>query len=523
MRACDSSWSVLATTFPNENTHSSRSKTLDLINSNTSNSCKKASITSARSVGLQLQVSVGCGTDLRMKLTIADAMEAESSSSARKRKRDEYADNGFERSRLQQQEHRGSSRHLMPPPLPKPKLPQRGLPPYAEPLSGRAAWPAPASRQCVEVYEDRTWREAPAETFVPRHDVRRDATYTNSRPQEQKNLPIRPSPTRHDLSQDFLQHRTLESSRSRRDDATRQSAAQSVYDAQSFAQLSLQSPKGSRHEYSGLARGQESVEYGYHTLRNDGSRPLMYHSPTYRDIEKQQGDEGRPQHRPFAESKQHYYGTAALGARDSHPSSVPQEAFDAPAASVTSPFFKQGSAAYRPPTMQRPAMRGTFDTGTGFQLASSNSRASQAFGGPKSLNGLPFIEKPRRPHDRRALYQSTTYRQDTLNESQEPLAAPQTPRNSQGLFQRPDRPPPPASYATSRPQLNTYRDRVTIPPTTGPQMPMAANQDEALSQIRGVRGVSSQASFQNFQRAAPSYGAPRPLVSSAGGRRSVRR
>ncbi|KAK3673816.1 hypothetical protein LTR78_006371 [Recurvomyces mirabilis] len=97
----------------------------------------------------------------------------------------------------------------------------------------------------------------------------------------------------------------------------------------------------------------------------------------------------------------------------------------------------------------------------------------------------------------------------------------QTPRNSHGLFRRPDRlPSPQPVYAPSRPRPTA---RVSLPPSQHNNVPSRLHQEHALSQIRGVRGASSQDFRPGQNHRGPLYDPPPPPVSSAGGRRSVRR
>jgi hypothetical protein len=99
---------------------------------------------------------------------------------------------------------------------------------------------------------------------------------------------------------------------------------------------------------------------------------------------------------------------------------------------------------------------------------------------------------------------------------------PQTPRNSPGLLRRPDRPPSAVHRSPVKPEPRSYNRRITLPPSTGPSMPMATTQDEVLSQIRGVRGVSSHRHIPGYQLAAPNHNVARTLFAS-GPRQSVRR
>ncbi|KAF2479987.1 hypothetical protein BDY17DRAFT_29832 [Neohortaea acidophila] len=97
---------------------------------------------------------------------------------------------------------------------------------------------------------------------------------------------------------------------------------------------------------------------------------------------------------------------------------------------------------------------------------------------------------------------------------------PQTPRNAQGLFSRPDRPPPSTTQASNAIRPNVHTNRVLHQSRQRSTRPGTINPDSALNQFPGVRGVHSQRGMPAYER--PGF-APQGSLSTAGGRRSIRR
>ncbi|KAK3067439.1 hypothetical protein LTR53_015702, partial [Teratosphaeriaceae sp. CCFEE 6253] len=200
-------------------------------------------------------------------------------------------------------------------------------------------------------------------------------------------------------------------------------------------------------------------------------------------------------------------------------------------ASVASPFFKRGVAS------TSDAQRRPMPAGAGRVPSNSHSRDArvhhwtssphhehvQSFAPPSNPQRLPPMTRSREAPEPQPLYDTVSYRRPDPDQYQCTHDPPQTPRNLQGLFQRPDRPTPSAAYAQSRPQSTAYRGRVSLPPNKHTMLPPTGSQERALSQIRGVRGVISQGLRPSLYGQGPLYDAPRSLFSSAGGRRSVKR
>ena len=448
--------------------------------------------------------------------------ENEITSSGRKRKRNEFADHPHEQSNGEIQPRRTNSRVLMPPPLRSFKPPPQPTTPVPDYASGQPIQRPVSSRQPIRVYEDNAWRATQAAMSHEQQGNGEPMAYGHSGLQPQRELPFRPSASSNTQKCGFMDpHPQYEvHSRPNESYATHQmSSAQPAlpYQQPSYQPLQTQvrSPYAQPQEYfadregHGMQRERDSVTEGY----DSHYRPKVPH----------QAERARLPLQPLPESYQNRQPFVRPQACDSHTTPSPRRSAEHQAASVISPFFRQDSAAQRAPTSQRPFIGGdpirrqyanpTQQTSHDQRLAQGMADGRQSHAEPRSLNGLSFIDRPHRSDDHQPLYQSPSFRPDSNAAYQRPSVVPQTPRTTQGLFQRSDRPLPQASCGPNRAQSNRRPGRVSLPANAGPSIPLASNQDEALSQIRGVRGVSS-------------YGkqhAPRGLYSSAGGQRSVYR
>lgn len=198
-----------------------------------------------------------------------------------------------------------------------------------------------------------------------------------------------------------------------------------------------------------------------------------------------------------------------------------------------SPFFQRNDRVSRPLTAQRPPTRGSMvrtkrcalsQYGASLQRVPSSSYAYQESNGRfRNPNELPSTSYSVQRPSHVPAHNPPFRRPNIAPHNPRKTPVPQTPRNSQGLFDRPDRPPPSSMHYEPRSQANTNRSRISLPPNHVSQMQMAGNPDGALLHVPGVRGVSSQHGMSSQQRLTSAYGAPRNLFSSSGGRRSVLR
>lgn len=173
-------------------------------------------------------------------------------------------------------------------------------------------------------------------------------------------------------------------------------------------------------------------------------------------------------------------------------------------AAMQSPFFRNGPARARPDSLQT--------------LAHESQDLSRP---PKQpLFQAQAQRQPSHATERRPAPDQSAY-QPPLRYSQYHHPPPQTPL---GPIHRPDRPPSVFSYAPSRISPQTPRGRVSLPPNSvrAPTY-VHGNQDGALSQIQGIRGLASRQSKPSAFATQPAYGVSRELFSAAGSRRSVRR
>lgn len=137
-----------------------------------------------------------------------------------------------------------------------------------------------------------------------------------------------------------------------------------------------------------------------------------------------------------------------------------------------------------------------------------------------SLNGLSFIERPHRVTDHQPLYQSPNLLPNKTD-SQSPPSIVSISRNSLGLLQRPEIGHISRGNFPGRPQSDTFRSHSKFPQNLHASDMSRRSDEQTLQNIPGVRGMSSH-SAQKYGN-EPSYADRRPLFTSSGGRRSVRR
>jgi hypothetical protein len=292
------------------------------------------------------------------------------------------------------------------------------------------------------------------------------------------------------------------------------------YDPVSLAQLSLQSSSQDDLLAGDQAYDQAASNYRFaskstrasHNLYRPPHNMLAHHVYDHRDNTQPNpvGQFFSSDHRMVSKMQ----NPMDLGASQSNF----QKQLDA----TSSPFFKRGVNAIRPDTVQRPPARGNdaltqFPGGDGRRSIQAASRAvSQTFVQCQDASRSYHMNdyQPAYPH--RQIYSRRS------GGRQQSTAVPQTQRNPQGLFQRPDRPAHSSYHSPTRAEPLNYGRRITLPPSTGLSMLMPASQDEAISQIRGVRGASSYGNIPGYQPLTPSYNVGRQLFST-GPRQSLRR
>lgn len=473
-------------------------------------------------------------------LTTAVAAEYENSSSSRKRKVADYDAYGADTADGQpflEPHPRVSSRDLMPPPLKVSNPHQHAMPRGSEPVPLRYLRRPSTSRQSTRAHKDQPRTSShQMETRDDRgrgDNVLRQA-FLRQASVEHRTLPFTPSPV-HETQLRAVPEGALPIHDTHRYErrAPPIAATNSRSPYQPLAQLSIGPPQ--RHK--GLVS--RPVEFSSALLQStrypqgqSGARTTRYDAD-HGTVAQQRDDQVRKPLQPFSAS--YLNRQPGMSSQVGQPSAVvpPQRQSQPSAASVISPFFKRGHGAISRPTgFQRPPAQGSFvsphyasrglDTATSHSLAPSHHDTSHTHGQWPSLNGLSFMERPGRPAERQTLYHPPNRPEAMDDKHIRQSMIPQTPRNSQGLFQRPDRPSAPASYESSRPQSTTHRSRISFVPGQQPRS-SATSQEQALSQIRGVRGISSQGVRLNNYENGLLYDPGRMLYSSAGGRRSVRR
>lgn len=412
--------------------------------------------------------------------------EQQQTSSARKRKLSEFADgHNYHGPPLSITNHRTSSRDLMPPPLPKPKLSQQLR--SSLDVQSRAAgslWRTP-SQQLVQSRQGKHWESHQQATVLH-----------NYAPQQ--TLPFRPSPSRMrqprgqleelDAAQDSV-HRNQLASRNVQDNHASHLAPRMTLASPAFHRSSFPMPNASRTgplDSRVLPRRYPDSE----TTHHGEEFPNDHHPPESRRREPLQAFTSSQINRLSQRNGDGSHHTPRSQAGPWH-SGVP----------VTSQFFREDRLPdiqpERPPTRHSMAQYSFAeqrrDYRDGLSHSSTRGRASQP-----TLNGLSFIDYPHRPSDHQPLYSSPSHHVDTSHPNAHRLAP--SSHDSQGLFQRPQfSRSSAASRAGDRPYLPDPRSRTTFAPSQVHQVP----QERVLSRIRGVRGIDTQGPHGSFSRTRP--------------------
>ncbi|KAK0917162.1 hypothetical protein LTR91_014338 [Friedmanniomyces endolithicus] len=436
------------------------------------------------------QSSVSAANDRPLKQGHNVPAAHNTSSSTRKRKLTEYAPELPEHVTTHISQPRSNSRELMPPPLPRPR--QR-------PERIAAAPPHPVSKPFGHARDEYTWQR---EAAGGRDE---NALYSPPRLNPQA-LPFRSSRS-NSMHQQHHYHHNAPCPRS-----------------------SAPSRQGQYNIVNGHHDPPQQLTY----QEREGLLTFPLHHPETRDTHQNAGYgfvaqrlESPAQTPQLLYSANQIDQELSTGLGNQLGINPPQMRRGLPIAPVASPFFERG-AAFGSPAEGLPT--GGRHTQSQYRIQDENNRTNpsydyaQVYSQRPSLTGSTFADRLRQTVDHQAPYQMRPYQAATvLTRSGEVRDVPQTPRNLQGLFQRPDLPQLPASYAHSMSQANAHRGRVSLPLSRQTVGPAKGSQEKALSQIRGVKGASSAGVRTGPNQSGPLYDAPRTLFSSAGGRRSVRR
>ena len=451
--------------------------------------------------------------------TVADPNEAQQSSSARKRKRDEHLHSKLAQDIGHSRSLRCLSRDLMPPPLPRTK--PTHLLPASESSRDNRAETLQAQSLHSSGQQIRRPRQPPStQRQFGQHD-NSNMAYGYAMSQQPVQAQLDTSPGLQRQPQAFDQHIEPQKHFGRSGYVPHTRLDVNDHDVVSLSQLSL--------------RSYDEDDTRIHR------RPIGDHNYASQSIQPFPSEyQNRATH--LSEQQREYYGLSPSRSVDQRQGLIHREvrsrvqsAMFAPPPQATphgqhtlasSPFFERDQPAFRPDTMQRsPARRNqaqlmAFDPAQG--ALSGTTAIPRSLIESHGMNRSSYVDPPRRPGDHPTLYQRPQYQHDMATQRQHSNMIPQTPRNSHGLLMRPDRPPPVAHRSPVESESRNYNKRITLPPSRGPPMPMATMQDETLSQVRGVRGVSSHRHIPGYQQASPHHNVARTLFSS-GPRQSVRR
>ncbi len=442
-------------------------------------------------------------------------IEIESSSSARKRKRDHLGEAHAydEQTKGHEPQHRGSSRDLMPPPLPRPNIMRQ--PPLASP----AGYQEPPGSRLSTFGRDRDARlvDGPSAYVSVKHSLQNEGNNVTQLHQSLA-LPVRSNERPESQTS---RHRPQDLNAFRNFNGNKTAAQHALHDTQPFERLSINSPEQQRHRYS-RPGGVQALPVAHRSLERDHRGGQSHHYGPEYGISAPRNVYHVPHDRSL---------TAISEAVRATPS--PQKRIVAPQAnSVISPFFKRGSAAVQPQHLQHPPTRESFvrcahpplhNAAAGYQLAptSRNVHDPRHQHETQQISRSPFIDRLRRSNDPPDVEPAQGYSRAALSRDTQVAPNGQPSEGYQRFIRRPDVPPSRIAHPSTASQPYRGHQRISLPSLGGRPVQSAAGQDYALSQIQGVRGISSQRGVLNNH--GPPLGSNRNLFSAAGSRRSVRR
>ncbi|KAK5163752.1 uncharacterized protein LTR77_010425 [Saxophila tyrrhenica] len=444
------------------------------------------------------------GASPTIRPPVRQAIELENSSSARKRKREHFDDVQSLPQRADVHRPRGSSRDLMPPPLPRlnavrpavPAGPGSHEPPASRLSTFGRAMPAPRNTESAVYPSIRDHGEHNQAT------MHAPQSFHTSRPwQSEESNARRPL----DRESDIIHHPKENG----------MGAQGQIHGVQPFSRLSINSPPRPQYRFSGQdGRGYDLTAHG-DIGREDQNPQPFHHNPAYRNrVPKHSYDYSRDG-----------VPSAERPSVRATPSPRKRHIEARPANSVISPFFKRGSTAVRAQPFQRPPAGARFarpvDELPSDAAAGYYSAGISAFSNPRF--DRPPTERVGRPPSNDRLYRSyeRPAAADLVRGNLHVPPPPSNARAQQGLQRFLHRPEVPSPRAPMAPPVQRNQQRILLPPSNYRPIQSTAGQDYALSQIHGVRGVGSQRGVA--RPLEPMLGSSRDLFSAAGARRSVRR
>lgn len=203
-----------------------------------------------------------------------------------------------------------------------------------------------------------------------------------------------------------------------------------------------------------------------------------------------------------------------------------------PENSIVSPFFRTGGRMQPPRVQERPSIQPTGIRGMdtqkiqqGFRMRPAHRLPSRSSPSIRAPNGPAFMPDLYYVSDREPVYEHPAMVPPYVQS----YAPPQTPRDSQGYFTRPDRqdtwPLQSSRFELSSSQRPGYAEplRSTNPSVVRPIRPIpqsSGQSEQALNSFRGVKSGNAQAT--PYQTGENSYSSQRPVFSRGGfARRSV--
>lgn len=466
------------------------------------------------------------------KLTRWADHEQENSSSARKRKREEYEGERAHYTEAAARRPTVDSRDLMPPPLPKQKPQQRASNNLPEVKASSAIVRPSSSRQAIQSHHGSV-QDSYQLGCNGVQPIGRDDLKSQSGAHAQMALPYRPSVAGSNASRGSVRDlATLGANLREVEREPHSPTARYGYAQRQTTQGHLnqqqQHMSRSNHEDNGRQFSREPFTAPQYLQHQDPSNGFDDTSSSRQQHGKMRAplqalSDFETNRRVPVTPRMHQQSAAMPLHNDS---SQPRQ-------NGPSPFFQRNDRLGRPPPTQRPPTRGSMvrteryaptQDGSAVQRMPLSTYAYPGnIGQFRDSDGLPSTSYSVQRSNHISTHNPQFRRPNVASQYVPRTPVPQTPRNSQGLFHRPDRAPPTVGHYNSKPQANINRSRISLPPDHISQMQMASSRDGALLHVPGVRGLSSQYGMPNQQRLNSAYGDPRNLFSSAGGRRSVLR
>lgn len=294
------------------------------------------------------------------------------------------------------------------------------------------------------------------------------------------------------------------------------------YHPVSLAQLSLQSAayELDRRSNDFLKENEAQSDYRFHPSQSKSALSGQYQGAEKIFASQNHDYRGRLPLRLAGQFYEHPPDVGSSSVRGVAPTHPPDDLYQSQSRYADSPFFKRHAGDLRPDIMPQPSARRS-DIQDPFQTHGNDHRipAPNMVGRQTSVQNSAAIYGL---NDHQSRHHSLQSQIRPVTNRHQGTETPHTPRNSQGLFERTDYHATPVLRSSPKRDPRDQNRRITLAPSSATTTPLPMDQDAVLSQIRGVRGVSSYKQAAVYHQSSTNYGLARQLFS-AGQRQSIRR